>query len=281
MRNLIGADENHYLIYCDWKSQEAVIQAQLSQDSKMLEAVNSGDPYMYTAIKVKAAPPGAKKKDSSKMKKIREIYKQSFLALAYLQTALGLMAKIKKTSSEAFFIHDQVTKLYREYFKWIFGVIRESTLRGYFKTVYGWRFNLTSNETVNKRTLANWPLQSHGSEILRVAIIKLDELGFEISMPVHDAVLLHLEKKGFRDMRAEIKLVQKVMADSAAQVIGKAIAVDVKIIRDQYYQDDDNQYLWDDLYSKILEFKQRDRKADSVSVIHSAPSVNQSTVYTN
>ena len=276
MRNLIGTDENHYLIYCDWKSQEAVIQAQLSQDPKMLEAVGSGDPYMYTAIKTGAAPPGAKKKTH---KKTREIYKQSFLALAYLQTALGLKAKIKKTTSESFYIHDQVTKLYRNYFKWIFGVIRESTLRGYFKTVYGWRFNLTSNETVNKRTLANWPLQSHGSEILRVAIIKLDELGFEISMPVHDAVLLHMKRKKFKDMRSEIKLVQKVMADSAAQVIGKKIPVDVKIIRDQYYQDDDNQYLWDDLYSKILKFKQRDRNTDSLSDIHSAPSVNQSTVY--
>ena len=276
MRNLIGTDENHYLIYCDWRSQEAVIQAQLSQDPKMLEAVGSGDPYMYTAIKTGAAPPGAKKKTH---KKEREIYKQCFLALAYLQTAIGLKAKIKKTTSEAFYIHDQVTKLYRKYFEWIFGVIRESTLRGYFKTVYGWRFNLTSNETVNKRTLANWPLQSHGSEILRVAIIKLDELGFEISMPVHDAVLLHMKRKKFKDMRSEIKLVQKVMADSAAQVIGKKIPVDVKIIRDQYYQDDDNQYLWDDLYSKILKFKQRDRNTDSLSDIHSAPSVNQSTVY--
>jgi len=276
MRNLIGTDENHYLIYCDWRSQEAVIQAQLSQDPKMLEAVGSGDAYMYTAIKVGAAPPGAKKKTH---KKEREIYKQCFLALAYLQTAIGLKAKIKKTTSEAFYIHDQVTKLYRKYFEWIFGVIRESTLRGYFKTVYGWRFNLTSNETVNKRTLANWPLQSHGSEILRVAIIKLDELGFEISMPVHDAVLLHMKRKKFKDMRSEIKLVQKVMADSAAQVIGKKIPVDVKIIRDQYYQDDDNQYLWDDLYSKILKFKQRDRNTDSLSDIHSAPSVNQSTVY--
>ena len=102
------------------------------------------------------------------------------------------------------------------------GVIRESVLRGYFKTVYGWRFNLTSNETVNKRTLANWPLQSHGSGDLEGEVrIKLDELGFEISMPVHDAVLLHMTRKNFKDMRSEIKLVQKVMADSAAQVIGK------------------------------------------------------------
>jgi len=277
MRNLIGTDKNHYLIYCDWKSQEAAIQAQLSKDPNMLKAVASGDPYIWTAIKVKAAPPGAKKKTH---KSIREIYKQSFLALAYLQTAMGLRAKIKKSSSEAFFIHTQLENLYRYYFNWIFGVIRESLLRGHFKTKFGWKFHITSNEVVSKRTLANWPLQSHGSEILRVALIRLDELGFEISMPVHDAVLIHLKRKNFREMRAEIKLVQKTMAEAAAKVIETEIPVEVKIIRDQYYQDEEDQTLWNNLYSKILKLKGV-RKTDSVSVLKPAPSVNQPTASSN
>ena len=278
MRNLIGTDENHYLIYCDWKSQEAAIQAALSQDPEMIKAVESGDPYMYTAIKVKAAPPGAKKKTH---KPIREIYKQSFLALAYLQTAMGLMAKIKKSASEAFYIHGQLEKLYKNYFNWIFGVIKESLLRGHFKTKFGWKFHITSNEVVNKRTLANWPLQSHGSEILRMALLKLDELNFEISMPVHDAVLLHMKRKPWKEMRAEIKLVQKTMAEAAAKVIDSEIPVEVKIIRDQYIQEDEDQERWNDLYNKILKFKEGVRITDSVSVIRTSPSVNQTTVYSN
>ena len=276
MRNLIGTDKDHYLIYCDWKSQEAHIQAQLSKDPNMLKAVASGDPYMFTAIKVKAAPAGAKKKTH---KSVREIYKQSFLALAYLQTAKGLQAKIKKSASEAFFIHGQLETLYENYFNWIFGVIRESLLRGYFTTKFGWRFNITSNEVVNKRTLANWPLQSHGSEILRFALLKLDELGFEISMPVHDAVLIHLKRKPWKQMRAEIKLVQQTMATAAAMVIDSEIPVEVKIIRDQYIQEEPDQSLWNDLYSKILKLKHSVRYTDRVSVIDSRPSVKQTTAH--
>ena len=58
----------------------------------MIKAVESGDPYIWTAIKCKAAPPGATKKG---FKKVRQIYKDSFLALAYQQTPVGLNAKLE------------------------------------------------------------------------------------------------------------------------------------------------------------------------------------------
>ena len=35
MRNIIGTDKNHYLIYADWKSQEAAIQGALSNDENI------------------------------------------------------------------------------------------------------------------------------------------------------------------------------------------------------------------------------------------------------
>ena len=85
--------KNRYLIYCDWRSQEAVIQAQLSQDPKMLEAATVEMRICTQLLKLKQLLQEQKRKH---IKRIREIYKQSFLALAYLQTALGLMAKIKK-----------------------------------------------------------------------------------------------------------------------------------------------------------------------------------------
>ena len=61
--------------------------------------------------------------------------------------------------------------------------------RGYFETKFGWRFYVSDTESVNPRSLMNWPLQGHGSEILRRAIIDLDKAGYEISMPVHDAMI--------------------------------------------------------------------------------------------
>ena len=275
MRNLIGTDKDHILVYADWKSQEAVIQAALSEDPKMIAAVKSGDPYLFTAKQVGAVPADAIRKDYEKE---RELYKQSFLALAYMQSPIGLNAKLENTMSEAFYIHEQITNLYSKYFEWINGVIREALLRGYFKTKYGWKYHLTSNEKVNPRRLANWPLQSHGSEILRRAMIDLDEAGFEISLTVHDAVLIHMPIK---NSEARIKELKNIMSAAANTVIGWQIPVDIKIIRDQFYQDKDNQKLWDDLYSKILKAKQRVTKTDSVSAFITGPSENQTTVYSN
>jgi DNA polymerase I-like protein with 3'-5' exonuclease and polymerase domains len=275
MRNLVGTDKEHILVYADWKSQEAVIQAALSKDPQMIKAVESGDPYIWTAIKCRAAPPGATKKG---FEKVRQIYKDTFLALAYQQTPVGLNAKLENSMSEAYHLHEQLEQLYSEYFNWSEKLILNSVLRGYFKTKFGWRYHITSSEYVNPRRLANWPLQSHGSEILRMAIIDLDEAGFEISMPVHDAVLIHLKRKS---CAAYIRRLKYIMSNAAYKVIGWKIPVDIKIIRKQYHQDKEDQKLWNDLYSKILKFKEGDLKTDSLSVIHSAPSDNQSTVYYN
>jgi len=252
MRNLIGTDKEHFLVYADWKSQEAAIQAALSKDPEMIKAVNSGDPYIYTAIKVDAAPAGATKESHPK---IREIYKQSFLAIAYGQSPFGLQGKLECSLSEASFIHYQLETLYVEYFKWNKGVIAQASLKGYLESVFGWCYYLTSREKVNPRRLANWPLQTQGSESLRRAIIDLDNAGFEISMPIHDAVLIHMERKGWREMLKKIKELKKIMTDATAQVIGWKIPVDIKIIRDQFYQDTKNQKLWDRLYEKVLKAK--------------------------
>ena len=278
MRNLIGTDENHYIIYADWKSQEAAIQAALSKDPQMVRAVKSGDPYMWTAIRLEAVPPGSKKKTHPK---IREIYKQTFLATAYRQTPIGLNAKLENSMSEAYFIHGQLENLYREYFKWNDGVIHEGTLRGYFKTKFGWQYHLTANDVVNPRTLANWPLQSQGSEILRRALIDLDEAGFEISMPIHDAVLIHMKRKDWKEMRSEIRKIKSIMSSAAVQVINWNIPVDIKIIKDQFRQDKEHQKLWDELYGKVLKVKRGVRNSDSLSVYRTGLSGNQTTVSSN
>ena len=101
----------------------------------------------------------------------------------------------------------------------------------------------------------NWPLQSHGSEILRRAIIDLDNKNFEISMPVHDAVLIHCEKKNLRAMIDDIKQIKQIMSEAAFKVIGWNIAVDAKLIGPQYKQDREHQERWNKLYEKLLNAK--------------------------
>ena len=266
MRTIIGTDDKHILVYADWKSQEAVIQAHLSKDKNMIGAVNSGDPYLFTAKGVGAVPEFATKKTHGKE---RELYKQSFLAIGYGQTPFGLMNKLNMTLPNATFIHSQIVNYYKVFQDWSKSIIAKAMQRGYFLTKYGWKYWISPNEKINPRRLINWPIQSHGSEILRRAIIDLDEEGFEISMIIHDAVLIHMKRKG---SAKNIKKLKTIMSDAAEKVIGAAIPVDTNIIRKQFNQDGEHKERWEKLYEK-LEWTKNKQVSNSDIVYSKQPPV--------
>ena len=62
------------------------------------------------------------------------------------------------------------------------------------QTVMGWKMKvpprINSQEGPNMRSLANFPMQANGSEMLRVAVINAHHLGVEICATVHDALLI-------------------------------------------------------------------------------------------
>jgi DNA polymerase I-like protein with 3'-5' exonuclease and polymerase domains len=257
MRTIIGTDKEHILVYADWKSQEAVIQAYLSQDQEMIKAISSGDIYLHTAKKVGAVPAAAKRKDYEKE---RELYKQSFLAIGYGQTAYGLKDKLGISLPKATFIHAQIIKTYNVFQEWTKQITAKAMQRGYFLTKYGWKYWLSDREVQNPRRLLNWPIQSHGSEILRRAMIDLDEEGFEISMIVHDAVLIHMKRKG---CAARLRKLKSIMSAAAAKVILSPIPVDLKIIRASFTQDGEHKERWNALYQKLVNAKRGVKKNDS------------------
>ena len=249
MRTMIGTTKDKILVYADFKSQEAVIQAQLSQDQNMIAAVKSGDPYLHTAKLVGAIPQDATRKSHEK---IREIYKQSFLAISYGQTPFGLKNKLGVPIANATYIHAAIIKAYSEYQIWIQSLKDFAMRRGYLITKYGWRYWLSDRELVNPRQLGNWPIQSHGSEILRRAMIELDDAGFEISMIIHDAILIHMDRK---DCRIKIEALKKIMSAAAYEVIGSEIEVDSQLIKETYQQKGEHKEMWDNLYEKLLKVK--------------------------
>ena len=249
MRNIIGTTKDKIIVYADWKSQEAVIQGALSQDQNIIAAVATGDPYLATAKLAKAVPESGTKKDYPSE---RDLYKQTYLAIGYGQTAFGLKIKLNISAAEASYLLSVLKRVYPTYFKWIDEHIKYCVARGYFETKFGWRFYVSDKESVNPRSLMNWPLQGHGSEILRRAIIDLDRAGYEISMPVHDAVLIHLDRKGARE---KIENIKSIMSEAANKVIGTHIQVDTKLITHSFRQEKEHQERWNKLYEKLLKAK--------------------------
>ena len=52
------------------------------------------------------------------------------------------------------------------------------------------------------------------------------------------------------------KAIMQIMSRAAEKVIRAPILVDRKIIRDQFYQDKENQKRWNKLYEKLINAKQ-------------------------
>ena len=71
------------------------------------------------------------------------------------------------------------------------------------------------------------------------------------------------------------------MTEAAAQVIDWRIPVDVDIIRSQFYQKQEHQKLWEELYDKVLKVKRGVGKTDSVSGYQTGLSVNMAAVSSN
>ena len=241
LKGFIKADRNKVLAEFDWASQEAGIMAYLSKDQNMIKDFETGNIYLIIAIKNGAAPEGATK---ATHEEVRNQYKVALLGCGYGQTSFGLKYKLKIPVYEAETLIQNIKKTYPDFFKWNEGVCCGATSRGYFKTKYGWRWWIPKIYKPN--TLKNWLMQSHGSEILRRAMIAVDESGIEISMTMHDALLVHVDRKG---CAGKFKQVRSIMEQAAKDVLGAAIPVEIKIIKKEYKQAGEPQKKWDRIMS--------------------------------
>ena len=77
-------------------------------------------------------------------------------------------------------------------------------------------------------------------------MIAVDESGIEISMTMHDALLVHVDRKG---CAGKFKQVRSIMEQAAKDVLGAAIPVEIKIIKKEYKQAGEPQKKWDRIMS--------------------------------
>ena len=110
---------------------------------------------------------------------------------------------------------------------------------------------------------------SEADNIMYPSSSSSDEEGFEISMIIHDAVLIHMKRKG---SAKNIKKLKTIMSDAAEKVIGAAIPVDTNIIRKQFNQDGEHKERWEKLYEK-LEWTKNKQVSNSDIVYSKQPPV--------
>ncbi len=247
LRALIKPAPGYGLAYIDWSQQEFGIAAALSGDQLMKEAYASGDPYLTFAKQAKAVPNHATKESHPAE---RDQYKGCTLAVQYGMGAESLAARIGLPVISARNLLRLHRETYKVFWEWSDGALDYAMLQGKLWTVFGWTIHLDDNP--NPRSLANFPMQANGAEMLRLACCFMTERGIKICAPVHDAVLIEAPIAELDQAIAEAKDCMK----EASRIVldGFELNTDQEILcYPNRYMDKRGIKMWDTVWDTINE----------------------------
>jgi hypothetical protein len=248
LRSLIKPAPGFGLAYIDWSQQEFAIAAILSGDQKMIEAYESGDPYLAFGIQAGALPRDATKKSYGQE---REQFKACVLAVQYGMGERSLARKINQPLAKARDLLVRHRQTYRKFWRWSDSVVDHAMLYGKLWTTFGWTIHTDTNP--NPRFLRNFPMQANGSEMLRIACCKAIQRGVRVCAPVHDAMLIEAP---IDDLDDAIENAKRSM-DIASQAVLKSYRLRTDVYRVNYpdrYMDERGEKMWrklQDILQKI------------------------------
>jgi DNA polymerase-1 len=79
-------------------------------------------------------------------------------------------------------------RTYPRFWEWRADMAQKAMVERQTTSVFGWPLRISTSP--NQRTLYNFPMQSNGGEMLRIAATRLCDAGIVPIMLVHDAILL-------------------------------------------------------------------------------------------
>lgn len=246
LRFLIQPPIGSALAYVDWSQQEFGIAAALSGDARMIQAYQSGDPYLAFARQAGAVPVGATKESHAA---VRGQFKACVLAVQYGMGYEALAQRIGQSPAHARELLRLHAATYAQFWRWSNGVVDYAMLHGRLWTVFGWKIHVGANP--NERSLRNFPMQANGAEMLRLACCMATEQGIRVCAPVHDAVLIEATN---HEIEAVAGQMQEIMREASQVVLdGVCLRSDATITRSpDRYHDPRGTAMWDSVQN-ILE----------------------------
>jgi len=187
MRVLLQPPKGKCIVSIDYGQQEFLIAALLSNDSDMIKAYHSGDPYLYTGKLAGAIPWEATKETHGFM---RDKFKSTVLAIQFGMTCVGLAKKltvdtgVKHSEEEAQDLIELFEDSYPTYIEWKEELWDQYRDDGYLKLPCGWTM---FGDNHNKRSALNMPVQGLGASIMREFVKKAQNAGLAVTMTLHDA----------------------------------------------------------------------------------------------
>jgi DNA polymerase-1 len=221
----------------------------------MQKAYISGDPYLAFAKQAGAVPPDGTKQSHPTE---RKLFKACVLGVQYGMGPESLAVRIGEPvirGRELILMHKEA---FPDYWKWSAAVVNYALTNRCLHSVMGWSISL--NGKVNARALANWPVQTNGAEIMRLAVILATDAEVRICCPVHDALLIEARLDQFEH---DIKKTQQCMQEAGEIVLnGFKLRTDVDRVRyPDRYMDERGVTMWTKI-SELLEARDEGTRQD-------------------
>lgn len=186
------------LISADYSQLELRILAHITHDEVMLKAFqNNEDIHAQTAKLVFGA------KTDAELKEKRRVAKIVNFAIAYAVEAFGLSQRVGLSRSEAKKVIEDYYETYKGIKKFMDETPELAREQGYVSSIYGRRRPIPSINDKNynvrsraEREAINMPIQGSASDIVKIAMLKVDaalrreNLKTKMIMQVHDELLL-------------------------------------------------------------------------------------------
>ena len=201
------------LMTADYSQIEMRIMAHLSEDAALIEAFRSGhDFHSVTAARVFGVDP------TEVTAEMRAKIKAMNYGLAYGLSAFGLSQQLRIDTSEARGLMDEYFETFGGVRDYLAGIVDEARRSGFTETILGRRRylpDLTSDNRQRRemaeRMALNAPIQGSAADIIKVAMLNVDEalreqqLASRMLLQVHDELVFEVadgRARGARGARA-------------------------------------------------------------------------------
>lgn len=223
LRMLIEPAPGRAFVGIDFKSQEVLIAACLSNDASMLEDYLT-DIYMGQAIKTGFASEAATKKTH---RVLRDAFKPIVLGVQFgmKDASLGIrfynMFKMIGQEKPLDYCVNEAGKflrkheeVYYKYHNFLKKHYKQSKNQGFFSSLDNWFYFV--NRATKSTALENVPCQSNGAAITRLAHDKCVRQGIDV-IQLHDALYFECAEVDAQKLAA---IVSKHMCDASFEILG-------------------------------------------------------------
>ena len=255
MRHLmISRDPDEILVDYDFVAQEVCIAADHSGDEAMKEMYRADDCHMEFAIRAGAAPTGATK---ATHREIRKQYKTVNLGVLFGQSAYGVAKRLGISQKQAEKIITDHKRLFPDFWSWSDRVVETAFANGCIETPLGWRAKV--HKMSNDRTWRNYPMQATGSDIMRLALIYLDQQNVKVLCPVHDGFLMSCHRDQLDDLHRAVGHAFHLAIDTVLP--GSEMKWTYKV-HEGRFNDEDGAELWSEIQRILRQCGENQTSAD-------------------